>query len=381
MGFLPRSYAIEDPDHPGLLRAGHRTSAPYGGDTVEVHRCEATDGTLGGDLGPDLHSCGFDVVDLSGIEEIQSACARVREAGEVGEDDATAVRTALAGAELHLWSGSVLTVKYVSDEGFIMRSAGPNGLSVVGERSHGMNGHHVATSVHADQDVFGTPMVQLMDGRAPELVRHDSPEQINRDAGLMLVNLWIPLQQIVQPLALADGRSINRRRHQLRYGLATGSFLERDDEMVINDIWSFLHDDSQRWYLRSEMDHASAYVFDTLSTPHGAATLPGEDLAEHLYRTLEAAEAAVASGNPDALAQALDTDVPKPPPDVPAALREAIAAMERTLAEARAFEGDLAEVAAARSDGAEWLQRSRAARRQVVRMSLELRMVVSLGDT
>lgn len=173
-----------------------------------------------------------------------------------------------------------------------MRTAGPNGLSMAGSRSSGVNGHGQATSVHADQDVFGTPVAQLMDGRAPELFIHDSPDGYNHDAALLLVNFWIPLQQITQPLVLADGRSIDRRRHQLRYGLATDSFLERDDDLVINDIWSFLHDDDQRWYFRSEMDHRDAHVFNTLSTAHGAGTLPGEDVAERCYLALEVAESA-----------------------------------------------------------------------------------------
>ena len=210
-----------------------------------------------------------------------------------------------SGATLRCAGGATLQVLHIADEGFIMRKSGPNGMSVVGPRSTGMNDHGVATSVHADQDVFGTPLTQLMDGRAPSLFRHDSPDGHNHDAGLMLVNLWIPLHQITQPLVLADGRSIDRRHHQLRYGLPTTSFLERDDDMVINDIWTFLHDPGQRWYLRSDMDHRSAYVFNTLSTPHGAGTLPGEDVAERCYRALEAAEAAVAAGDAAALAEAV----------------------------------------------------------------------------
>lgn len=103
----------------------------------------------------------------------------------------------------------------------------------------------------------------------------------------MLVNAWIPLQQITQPLAFVDPRTLDRRRHQLRYGLVTSSFLERDDEMAINDIWIFLHDPDQRWFFRSQMDHTSAYLFNTLSTAHGAGTLPGEDVAERCYRSLE----------------------------------------------------------------------------------------------
>ena len=119
------------------------------------------------------------------------------------------------------------------------------------------------------------PLTQLMDGRAPTLFRHDSPDGYNHDESTMLVNMWIPLQQITQPLVLADGRSIDRRKHQLRYGLATDSFLDRDDDLAVNDIWTFMYDPDQQWYFRSEMDFRSAYVFDTLSTPHGAAVLPG----------------------------------------------------------------------------------------------------------
>ncbi len=205
---------------------------------------------------------------------------------------------------------------YIADEGFIMRKSGPNGMSLVGPRSTGMNGHGVATSIHADQDVYGTPLTQLMDGRAPSLFRHDSPDGKNQDSAVMLVNLWIPLQQITQPLALADGRSIDRRRQQLRYGLATTSFLERENDMVINDIWTFLHDPDQQWFVRSDMDHRSAYVFNTLSTPHGSCTLPGEDVAEQCYRGLEVAEAAVVAGNADALKEAVSTvtDIVSPAP-------------------------------------------------------------------
>ena len=153
-----------------------------------------------------------------------------------------------------------------------MRKSGPNGMSVGGATVVGANGHGAATSVHADQDVYGTPLTQLMDGRAPSLFAPRLTRRAEPRRQLMLVNVWIPLRQITQPLVLADGRSIDRRRHQLRYGLATTSFLERDDDMVINDIWTFLHDPGQRWYLRSQMDHRSAYVFNTLSTPHGACT-------------------------------------------------------------------------------------------------------------
>ncbi len=265
---------------------------------------------------PALSACGFDTVDLSGLAALQSACAEIRSAGRVDDDQAATIRVALDGAVLPTASGGSLRVLFLADEGFIMRQVGPNRMSVVGPRTGGMNDHGGAATVHADQDVYGTPLTQLMDGRAPELFVHDSPDGHNHDAAMLLVNLWIPLQQVTQPLVLADGRSLDRRRHQLRYGLPTGSFLDRDEDQVINDIWHLLHDDAQQWYFRSDMDHRSALVFNTLSTPHGAGVLPGEDIAERCSLALEAAESAVASGDVDGLLDAVraagDTELTVP---------------------------------------------------------------------
>jgi hypothetical protein len=375
VGFVPSSVAVPDVDRPGLLRAGPRASAPYSREHVEQHVVAATDTCQDDATPPELLEFGFDTVDLSPLDALQRVCARVRDAGVVSGEDATAIRSALQGSTLRCAGGRTITVLHLAEEGFIMRKAGPNGLAVVGPRARGMNEHGGATSVHADQDVFGTPLTQLMDGRAPSLLRHDSPDGANRDAGLMLVNLWIPLQQITQPLVLADGRSIDRRHHQLRYGLATETFLDREDDMVINDIWTFLHHPDQRWYLRSDMDHRSAYVFDTLSTAHGACTLPGEDVAERIYRSLEDAEEAVAAGDVAALVATVSpirragTSAATPP-----ALRDAIDAFTALAGEAHA------DPARTCGEGAEaWLTRSRDARRRVVRMSLEMRMVVSIN--
>jgi len=374
LGFMPGSQAIPDADHPGLLRAGRRAAAPYGGESVELHPCPATDLCQDDTVQPDLLQLGFDTVDLSPFQELQEAFARVAETGRISDAEAATIRGALDGATLRCASGATLQVLHVAEEGFIMRSSGPNGLSVVGPRSTGMNGHGVATSIHADQDVYGTPLTQLMDGRAPSLFRHDSPDGQNHDAGLMLVNVWIPLHQITQPLVLADGRSIDRPRHQLRYGLTTTSFLERDEDMAINDIWTFLHHADQRWFFRSHMDHRQAYVFNTLSTPHGAGTLPGEDAAERGYCALQDAEAAVHDGDATALAEAVATarhlEVPV---DAPPALRAAIAVMAAVADEAGE---DPAGVCGERAEA--WSSASRAARHGVMRMSLELRMVVSV---
>ena len=321
----------------------------------------------------DLLGAGFDTVDLSPLGDLQSLLARVHNVGNVTQADAAAVSAALDGAVLQCASGLTLTVLYVADEGQFMRTAGPNRMSMVPPQPTGMNDHGPATSVHADQDVFGTPVRQLMDGEAPTLFRHDSPGVHNHESSLMLVNLWIPLQQITQPLVLADGRSIDRKSHQLRYGLATDSFLEREDDAAINDIWMFLHDPGQRWYFRSEMDHRSAIVFNTLSTPHGAGVLPGEDLAERCYRALEAGESAAECGDAPGLVEALSgLDGIKSAAEVTPALRRAIDGMLDVADEARsnpeAVCGPMAEA---------WVETSRAARRSVVRMSLEFRLVVS----
>jgi hypothetical protein len=374
LAFTPASVAIPDPERPGLRRAGPRASAPYGGEGVEQHLCLATDCVDDVSVPRDLMDVGFDTIDLSGFDTLQRVCAAVLDAGRILEPDAAAIRAALDGSALLTSSGRTLRVMHLAPEGLIMRAAGPNGMSLVGPRSSAMNDHGAATSVHADQDVFGTPMRQLMDGRAPSLFVHDSPGAHNHDAGLFLVNLWIPLHQITRPLVLADGRSIDRRRHQLRYALETNSFLERTDDLAVNDIWTFLHDDGQRWYFHSEMDHRSAYVFNTLSTAHGAGVLPGEDLAEWCYGVLDAAEAAVGRGDVDGLMEALRSGGrPEPPDLMTPALRNAVDAMLGLLDEAT-----VEPVTVCGGAAGEWSAASRAARRGVVRMSLEMRMVVSV---
>jgi len=376
LGFLPAEQAIADPDHPGLLRAGPRAAAPYGDDRVEFTTCLATDLSVGQSDFPDLVHHGLDTVDLSGLASLQAACVRVLAAGRIEPEDAEAIRSALDGAELVCASGRSVTVRFLAGEGFFMRVVGPDRMSMTQSESEGMNNHGGAASVHADQDVYGTPLVQLMDGRAPDLFRHVSPDGENHDADLMLVNLWIPLQQVVQPLVLADGQTIDRRRHQLRYGLPTTSFLERDEDLEINDIWSFLHDDTQHWYFRSEMDHRTAWVFNTLSTPHGAGVLPGEDVAAQCVRVLQDAELAVGRGDAAALTGAVaQVDGATIPQGVPATLRVAI---ERMLGLCKSAAGDPSGTL--RDGGAAWLAAVAAARRAVVRMSLELRLVVSVTD-
>ncbi len=368
LGFLPEAQAIDDPDHPGLRRAGPRAAAPYGDDRVEFHRCPAVD-LLRSDPGDlDLLGAGFDSVDLSGLEVLQQTCAAVLDAGRITDDQAAAIRASLDGAVLPAAHGPDLRVLHIADEGLIMRTGGPNGRSLVGPRSTGMNGHGQAVSIHVDQDVFGTPLEQVMDGRAPSLFAHESPDGANRDSTLLLVNLWIPLRQQVQPLVLADGRSVDRRRHQLRYGLPTGTFLERDEDQLVNDIYTLLHDTGQRWYFRSDMDHRSAWVFNTLSTPHGAGVLPGEDVAEQCFVALESLEEAVLAADEETLGAALSGVAGATlPADTPPALRSAVGEMFRLL-----------DLVASDGPSEAWVEASRVARGRVVRSSLEMRMVVTV---
>jgi hypothetical protein len=146
--------------------------------------------------------------------------------------------------------------------------------------------------------------------------------------------------------------------------------------MSVNDICTFLHHPAQRWDFQSDMDHRRGYVFDTLSTAHGACTLPGEDVAEQCFRALEEAEAAVAAGDVAALVEAvLPIRHAVIPVDTPPALRAAIVAMAAVADEALANPAPTCgeEVKA-------WSTRSRDARQRVVRMSLEMRMVVSIDD-
>ena len=375
LGFLPPDAAIPDPEHPGLLRAGDRATAPYGREGVEVHHCLATDLLQSPSSDVDLLGAGFDTVDLAPLTELQSVFSRVREAQTITDTDAAAIRAALDGAVLQCASGVTLTVLHIADEGMFMRTAGPNRMALVPDHSNGMNDHGPATSVHADQDVFGTPMRQLMEGRAPTLFRHDSPDGHNRDASLMMLNLWIPLEQVTRPLALMDASSLDRRAHQLRYGLVTDGILQRDSSRRINDIWVFRHHESQRWYFTSEIDANTAYVFSTLSTPHGSIVLPGEDRAEARYRQLTAAVDAVRRRDePAALSCLQGAEVGPVGEPATAPLRRAIAAMEALLEEGRAHLPALC-----RGEGAEgWCTRAEAAAERVVRKSLEMRAVALL---
>jgi len=320
---------------------------------------------------PQLAQHGFTYADLSSRPLLQAVLEKIRQAGAADECDAQAVRRLLSRSVLPLADGSRLFVLYIAPEGLIVRTAGPNRMKIAREGDmQGINGHDAAMTVHADQDVEGTPVRQILRRTAPWLFHHNSPTRRNLFSPLYLVNLWVPLDQVTRPLALMDASTLNRRAHQLRYGLPTEHFLKRRAEMRVNDIWTFLHDSEQQWYFTSQMDARQAYVFETLATPHGAIVLPGESRAQARYLQLEAAVAAVVAGDSDQLRAALGDDKTETPAPVTASLGQAIDEIEAVLEQARddfdAVCGPLAGT---------WIDRARVAGSRVVRKSLEMRIV------
>lgn len=333
----------------------------------ERRPCRVRDWSAPGQPRPDLRSMGFAAIDLSRDQTLQALLADLRQAGQITPQQASSLRRRLTGRTFQLAGGKLLKLLQVAGEGLIMRKGGPNGLQVDPDvQMSEMNDHDVALAIHGDQDVRGTPLKQMMRGFAPWMFRHQTPDGSNKLSPLVLVNVWIPLQQVTRPLTLMDRRSLNASEHQLRYALPTDDFLERNEEMRCNDIWSFLHDDAQQWYFNADMGHEQAYVFDTLGEPHGSFILPGEDVAEHYYQVLRRQLQQVEEGSVEQVALA----VPPLPVDTTAPLRKAIATMA-TLAANAPLDCEQPGVAAWKASAGEAMD-------SVVRKSLEMRVVAVL---
>jgi hypothetical protein len=360
IGFAPVEAVVADHERSGLLRLPTRS---IGDDDRGVAFEPCTIRNLDtAERAPGFAEAGFEAVRLPEQRRFVPLLAEIRDAGAASDDQVGRLRELLTGAVIELADGSRLRVDHVADEGVIVRQAGPDGIEVDGAE------HHGAVNVHIDQDVLGTPLRQLFDGAAAEVFVHASPDSHNDTSSHHLVNLWLPLQQVTRPLTLMDGRSLDRRRHQLRYHLPVEGFLDREEGQSVNDIWACLHDPTQEWWFRPEAELGDAYVFDTLSTPHASFVVPGEDVAADRYRRLGAVVDAVRAGDPGrghelAWAPPLELD-----PAAPEPLRAAVDAMDAVLSEARAATGDLDE---------SWCSRAEAARDAVVRRSLELRAVVT----
>ena len=372
LGFTRADDVSPDAERPGLLRARTLPPGVDRRDAFDFRTCALNDCCDPGTREPGLEEGGFETVDLASNRRLQQALAIVGAEDRVSEHAAEALRESLDGASLRLANGKRLRIEHVAEEGLIQRRGGPNGLDVNPGGMDGANGHDAAGTVHADQDVFGTPLKQMMNGAAPDLFRHLTPDARNLDASLCLLNLWIPLQQITRPLVLMDRRTLDPARHQLRYGLPVTRFLDRDDERSVNDIWTFLPDPAQTWYFRSEMGPDQGYVFDTLGEPHGACILPGEEALEALHLDLgRACEAAAA--HETATLSAIATAERPPLPDITTEpVRRAERRMSRLLREAGE---DPAAVCDGKSD---WISRARSAMDAVIRKSIEMRLVATL---
>lgn len=281
--FMQPSTVRPDSERRGLLRAGSQplTRVPDP-DRYDLRATDVVDLTTRRDLVPSLEREGFAQVHVGDDPRLRAVLQRVRARGHLDRDAERAIRRTLLGRVLTTGDHGRLRIIHIAGEGFIMRRQGPNGSGAAKATSDKVH-HDAARIVHIDQDVDGTPVRQILRGAAPWLFRHRSPLSANRRAPLHLLNLWIPLDQVVAPLALLDGGTLDRARHQLRYGLSTDAILDRDDEgRRVNDIWTLLHHPDQRWYFTSELEMGRGYVFETLSTAHSAFVLPGEDRAERL---------------------------------------------------------------------------------------------------
>jgi hypothetical protein len=370
LGFTRAEDVIPDVERPGLLRARTRPLGRTSENALDFRNCTLNNCRVQPE--PGLEQAGFETIDLSDFAGLQQVLATVRSQDFLSDSSATALREHLNEARFRLAGGRTLSVEHVADEGMILRRAGPNGLDVNPGGMEGANGHDGARGIHGDQDVYGTPLKQMMKDNAPQLFRHQTVDGRNDEANLFLLNLWIPLQQVTRPLVLMDRRTLDAPRHQLRYGLPVTSFLERDQEQRVNDIWTFLPDEAQAWYFRSDMEPDQAFVFDTLGEPHGSTVLPGEETLAAQYQCLERACEAVDDNDSDALGTALQVRYPDLPESTTTGIRSAADRMTALITEAKR------EPSALFADQAIWVTQARDAIDAVIRKSIEMRLVATL---
>ncbi len=365
IGYMSNAGVSIDTQRPGgVLRAPTRPNDDEIYKAMAVHDCALHDLASPGCPTPSLATTGFDTVSLAPLPDLQALLQAVKSNNVITPGQISQIRRQLLFKPFRLSDGRQLRILFIAGEGTILRKAGPNALKInPDEPITDINGHDGAQAIHGDQDVHGTPLKQILKGAAPYLFNHDSPEGSNARSRLHILNLWIPLQQITRPLVLMDGRTLDRKRHQLRYALPTAWFLDRKADRQMNDIWTYLHDPAQQWYFTSELDSRRAYVFNTLSNPHGSCILPGEAKAEECYKALQAACRALQQNNAVALPLINIPTLDDLPSDCTAALRTAIDNMIALLHEVSV------------QPAADWQQRALSAMDRVVRKSIEMRMV------
>ncbi len=370
MAFTRPQDVSDDPERKGVKRAEAKDltqdlSRHFDFRTCDIHDCLAS-------AAPSLNikTMGFDTISLASSKPLQNILADIKVSGRVDEFQAEEIRRLIKKGSFKLSNGETLRLLYVAPEGFIVRKAGPNGMKAdPDEKMDGSNGHEGAVNVHGDQDVYGTPIKQILKGFGPYLFNHKTPDGENNISPLFLINLWIPLQQITRPLTLMDRRTLNNKEHQLRYSLATDNFLEREEDQIYNDIWTFQYDDDQMWYFHSEMGPDKAYIFDTLGEPHGAFISPGEKRAEHLYKKLKAVLGAVNKGDAGEIQSLSKIESEELPEATTKPLRAAVATMETLLQEAGKRSKTLA------IESTLWRKSAEEVLDSLIRKSLEMRVV------
>ncbi|WP_101756598.1 hypothetical protein [Oceanicoccus sp. KOV_DT_Chl] len=168
VAFAKPADVVDDLQRKGMLRA---TAHPIDADqqeAFELKPCRLRDWSAPSESKLNLETMGFDHIELPSNALLQNTLENVRLAGKISRVEASIIRKQLKGRSFKLSSGKRLRLLFIAAEGFIMRKAGPNGMKVDPDIAMSeMNGHDGALTVHADQDVRGTPLKQMMHGAAP----------------------------------------------------------------------------------------------------------------------------------------------------------------------------------------------------------------------
>ena len=230
---------------------------------------------------------GFEYVDLKGAHRDGTLKEDFQIALEHGLDSSLSsrIRRKLRHFFTTLSDGSYLWIFEIVSEGMIIRRnrAGcenPHLCRSVGGDEVG------AKTVHADQDLHGQPLRSMLFGLAPYLFHE-------KYSPLQILNIWIPLQQVrVRPLALMDVQTLDRQAHQLKYHIVNNFMSEKEngdggnDKYLLNDCFTFLHHEDQKWFFYDGQDSDKMIVFETTGTPHGSFMLPGENFLRRLLDSL-----------------------------------------------------------------------------------------------
>jgi len=249
---------------------------------------------------PDIFSNGFAIADLSFLRDLQAALYQVASQDHIGKHDVQKLTQAVTGVPIPLGAGHTLEVLGVDTSTLYMRKSGPDAMSLGVTEQSGRT-LRAAVNVHTDGDVDS-------ERHSPGWKRrfHHSG---NPSSETFVLNLWIPLQQPVRPLAVMDCATLDRKRDQVQQMFTlparkNGEALhplapeEVPQTPQTGENHCYLHRSSQEWYFKSDMGPGQALVFDTMSTPHGTFLLPGETELGQLFRQLQRAVAVLTEQGP-----------------------------------------------------------------------------------